>query len=211
MPKCALPEHIDEPGEWENTDDDVWYMRWRMYIKGWFAFANRCPKGITGSIVFLPALYLLPFTVWFTGWTWWYCFPLIVIPVNRKWRLWPYTVFAIRGAGKWRLEGVKGNQETTTDQKVIWFMPYFQSIRIGQELEVPTYYLSRVQYWCRWHLRMDWPLLFGFHFYFKAADVVPPMERRDTDGKLFFAYRGWHRDGDEIFWGDGGFAGLVWK
>lgn len=35
----ALPEHINEPWEWDGKDDDDhWYTKWKKQVKGWFAF-----------------------------------------------------------------------------------------------------------------------------------------------------------------------------
>jgi len=39
-PWDALPEHINEPNEWDGKDDDDhWYTKWRKQVKGWFAFS----------------------------------------------------------------------------------------------------------------------------------------------------------------------------
>lgn len=190
MPNCALNKDTDEPSDWKGTDDDVWYMRWRIYCKGLFAFANRCPSGVTISVVFFPGFYLLPFTIWFTGWSWWYLFPFVIIPVARKWRLMPKVLFALKGKGEWRLE----NTDST-------------SIISSPKLRVDGYYLSRIQLWSRWHFAFSWPFLFQFHWYWKAVDVLAPNENKNVDGKYFGGYRGWHRDEDEIFWGDGSALG----
>jgi hypothetical protein len=207
MPKCALNKDTDSPDDWKGTDDDVWYMRWRIPLKYLFAFANRCPKGITISIVFLPGLYLLPFTIWFTGWSWWYLFPLMVIPVARKWRLMPKTIFAIRGDGRWRFESTDSKSIIPADDNTNRTILFFPDLKINGT----DYYLSRVQRWTRWHFQLQWPLLYAAHFYFKEANVPTSTQEHDTDGQLLNAYRGWHRDEDEIFWGDGGFAGTGWK
>lgn len=38
----ALPQHINEPNEWDNKDDDRhWYTSWRKAVKGWFAYGPR--------------------------------------------------------------------------------------------------------------------------------------------------------------------------
>jgi hypothetical protein len=196
MPKCALNEDTDDPSDWVGTDDDNWLMRWRIKKKHWFAFANRCPPGLTWTLVFLPGLYLMPLTIWFTGWSWWYLFPIAVLPVARRWRLLPTTVWAIRGPGLWRYE--------STDSKEIVAS---ESLHLQPE----KFYLSRVQYWCRWHFAIQWPLCLQFHVYYKPSNVLKFQEQRDTDGQLLFLYRGWHRDEDEIYWGDGGFIGTGWK
>jgi len=41
MPWDALPEHINEPHEWEGTDWDNWFQRSWIKIKGWFAYGPR--------------------------------------------------------------------------------------------------------------------------------------------------------------------------
>jgi hypothetical protein len=41
MPWSALPEHLNSPEKWGGTDDDKWWMRWRLQIKGWFAYGPR--------------------------------------------------------------------------------------------------------------------------------------------------------------------------
>lgn len=196
MPRCALNEDTDDPTDWKGSDDDNWLMRWRIKYKHWFAFANRCPRGLTWTTVFFPGLFLLPFTIWFTGFSWWYLFPVIIIPVQRKWRLLPKTLLALRGPGVWRFE----NTNST-------------SITPGEDLTLlkEGYYLSRIQRWCRWHIQISWPLFVAGHFYWKAEDVPTPVDEHDTDGEIVNVYRGWHRDEDEIFWGDGGFAGTCWK
>jgi hypothetical protein len=204
MPKCALTERLQDPKNWVGTDDDVWYMRWRIYCKWLFAFSHRCPPGITFSFVFMPGLYLLPFTIWFTHWSWWYLFPVIIIPVTRQWRQYPMTLFAAGGGGQFRMENDDGSKERTTPIQIIFFKDFSPD------------YLSRVQYWCRWHVQLCWPFAVRFHFYFRRSNVpIAPsrttLSGESTDNKLMFMYRGWDRDGDSVFWGDGAFLGQVWK
>lgn len=204
--KTPLPAHIDEPHEWKGTDDDqVWWMRWRLYVKHWFAFSFRSPRGISASFVFLPLLYVFPFTVWFTGWSWWYLFPLGVIPVARRWRRVPTVVLAIKGRGAWRME-VAGSApaDAPLTEPTILFFPRLETS--AASLLAPLY-LSRIQYWCRWHVALHWPLVITGHWYFKAQDVLPAGDRGDRDGKVFSFYRGWHFDADLVYWGDGAGAG----
>lgn len=208
LSRCALHSEIDDPAEWKGTDDDVWYMRWRLYVKHWFAFANRCPQGLDLTLVFFPGLFLLPFTIWFTGWSWWYLFPVGVLSVCRKWRLLPTTVFAIRGPGLWRLENSNSSTIVSLNATRVLFFPRLETSYMSV---MTPFYLSRVQRWTRWHVRLDWPFFLSAHWYFKASDVPTPTNEHDTDGLLINGYRGWHRDEDEIFWGDSGFVGGVWK
>jgi hypothetical protein len=44
MPWSALPEHLNSPEKWGGTDDDKWWMRWRLQIKGWFAYGPRATE-----------------------------------------------------------------------------------------------------------------------------------------------------------------------
>lgn len=208
MPKCALNEDTNDPSDWEGTDDDNLWMRWRIKCKGWFAFANRCPAGVTVTLIFFPLLYSLPFTIWFTGWSWWYLFPVLVIPVARKWRLMPTTIIAIRGKGAWRLENTDSKFIVPNELSPTMLFPRLETTVAGA---MTPFYLSRVQRWCRWHLAIQWPFLIQGHFYLKVADVPTPATEHDTDGQLVNGYRGWHRDEDQIYWGDGAFFGTVFK
>ncbi len=38
MPKSALPPRLQTADNWKGTDDDVWYMKWRIPLKGLFAY-----------------------------------------------------------------------------------------------------------------------------------------------------------------------------
>lgn len=44
MPWSALPEHLNSPEKWGGTDDDKWWMKWRLQIKGWFAYGPRADQ-----------------------------------------------------------------------------------------------------------------------------------------------------------------------
>ena len=44
MPKSALPDHIDEPHEWDGTDWDWWGQKWMLKIKHWFAYGPRAKE-----------------------------------------------------------------------------------------------------------------------------------------------------------------------
>jgi hypothetical protein len=73
-------------------------------------------------------------------------------------------------------------------------------------------YLSRIQYYKRWHLQIQWPFMIAFHFYFREADVpslIDPLP--NTDNKLFYFYIGAHYDQDCIYWCPSAFLGATWK
>lgn len=147
-----------------------------------------------------------------TGWfgrfyTWvhkktktWFCFSYRCTEWWARWRKFPIVLFAIGGEGKWRWEN-DGKQLTRVDESkaIIYRKSCWE-------------YLSRIQYYKRWHVAVQWPLMISFHVYFKAADVpVPGQPRPDTDGKLFYFY--WnHFDADLVYWMFFSiFAGLTWK
>lgn len=173
--KTALTDRLNDPDNWKGTDDDTPLMRWRIRIKHWFAFSNRSEKGITASFVFFPFLWVFPFTIWFTGWSWWYLFPIAIIPVARKWRKKPKVLWAKKWGGMWRWEslGDAPEQWTTENNPKNFDM-------IDGDL-----YFSRVQNKTDACIAIIWPLLVVVHW------------------KKIFFYRGWHFDDDLIYWGDG--------
>lgn len=157
MPKSALPIRLQDPTNWTGTDDDVWYMRWRMGLKGLFAYGPRAKE-------------------------WW-----------AKWRRFPIILLKIKGEGFWRYESDTTNEEIALDI---------------------TPYLSRIQYWTRWHLQIQWPFLIAFHIYFKKKDVMSCQQQGwqvNTTNKLLYMYFGAHRDGDVVYWFPSAFLGLTWK
>lgn len=100
----------------------------------------------------------------------------------RQWRMMPVKLVLLRGEGLPRYE--------------------YEDSDSG--------YLSRQQLWCRWHVQIQWPLFFAFHWYWKAEDVLPFLTTGDRDGKLVFFYLGAKRDTD-CFWYLAVYAGGNWK
>lgn len=160
MPKSALPERLQDPANWKGTDDDVWYMRWRIPLKGLFAYGPRATE----------------------KWA--------------RWREYPLTLFKRKGRGDWRLEN--------DQEEMLWN-------GLNRNLISSDYYLSRVQYYTRWHFQIQWPFMIAFHFYFRAKDVMPYGTRQNVDNKLFYFYFGAHRDTDKVYWFPSAFLGLTWK
>lgn len=127
----------------------------------------------------------------------WFCFSYRCTEWWAKWRKYPKVLFAIGGKGLWRWESALPGYEQVLRETPNVFSPF---------------YLSRIQYYKRWHVAIQWPLMISFHVYFKAADVpVPGQPMPDTDGKLFYFY--WnHFDADLVYWMFFSiFAGLTWK
>lgn len=198
--KTPLDARLSDDATWKGTDDDTALMRWRIKIKSWFAFSDRSPKGIALSFVYFPLLHALPLTIWFTGWSWWYLLPIGVIPVARKWRSVPTVIFAAKGKGWWRLESNVAQCAVPMATPPTMFFPRIESSAASI---MAKFYLSRVQYWCRWHVAIHWPLLVTFHWWRYAEDVPQPKEEPTLKGTEISFYRGWHFDADGIFWGDG--------
>jgi hypothetical protein len=124
-----------------------------------------------------------------------------------RWREFPITLLGLFGSGFVRFETETWERDSSADMTVSsdtrW---YVINGRFGND------YLSRVQYYLRWHVQVQWPLMVAAHFYTSAKDVpVPGQPRPDTDGKLWFFYVGAHRDPDKVFWFPSGYLGRNWK
>ena len=172
--KSALPKHLQSWEAWVGKDDDDhWYTRWRKYVKAWSAFGPRSPKGIAFAFILFP-----PF----------------IIPVLRKWREFPIVLVALSGGGPLRWESTDGSRESIGESQNVAF------IKNAKDPEGQQVFLSRVQLWCRWHIQIQWPLFFCFHFYKNKNDILPLGDKVDRDGKLFMAYWGAKRDADRVFW-----------
>lgn len=182
MPKSALPPRLLDMDNWKDTDDDVWYMRWRIKFGYLFAYGPRATE-------------------------WW-----------ARWREYPKTLFAIRSKqGIFRTEREGWERDTAfdgDDKRSTLFntdMPVCRGRESGL-INIDPGYLSRVQYYTRWAIQVQWPLMFAMHFYKKAADVPEwGKPRQNTDGKLWFFYVGAHRDADKVYWFPSAFLGQVWK
>lgn len=180
--RSAFPEHLDTKEEVEAAfPDDSQYKgffgnlwkRWNKATKHWDAFGPRSPKGIA-------------FSMW----------PPFI--VARKWRKCPTVIFAIKGQGPWRIESLDGMDTSIEfpDRKFL----FFPRIESSAASTMTTFYLTRVQYWTRWHFALQWPLFISFHRYKSQADVIPAGERGNRKGRLWMGYLGAKFDADWIFW-----------
>jgi hypothetical protein len=118
-----------------------------------------------------------------------------------KWRKYPKVLLAVAGEGFWRFESETGDTTISTDER--WYI-------VNEEFSPD--YLSRIQYYARWHIAVQWPVMISFHVYPKALDVpVPGEPRPDLDGKVWYAY--WnHFDADLVYWMFVSlFLGRTWK
>lgn len=116
-----------------------------------------------------------------------------------RWSAYPRTLFAIGGKGPWRYEYADG--DLVFNDQVIFNESY------------PSMYLSRIQYWKRWHVSVSWPFSITVHAYWRAKDVpVYPHHGGDTTIKdMVYAYGPIHRDGDVVYWLFSFFFGGGWK
>jgi hypothetical protein len=113
-----------------------------------------------------------------------------------QWREWPIMLFK-RGPGiLWRYE----------DDETSWIGCNHQNVGDGL-------YISRIQYWKRWHFQIQWPLMIAGHFYFSQKNVplYPTRPGDTTKNKLFYFYIGCMRDADKVYWFPSFYAGLTWK
>lgn len=192
MPRCALPEHLNDKEEIENAfPDDSQYKgffgnlwkRWNKWAKPIEAWGPRCPKGIG-----------------FTFWPPWI--------LARKWREIPTTIFCWHSGGYLRLENTDSTAIVPMKMPRFLFFPRFETS--AASIMTP-FYLSRNQHWVRWHIQLQWPLFFCFHRYKSVDDVIPTGERADRDGKITMGYIGAKRDGDRVFWYVAAFFGRNFK
>lgn len=120
-----------------------------------------------------------------------------------RWRAVPKILFAIKGKGAWRWE------HDVADEVI----DYEEGILRDKSLTRSSYYLSRVQYYCRWHFAIQWPLQVSFHYYWNK-DVMPrsPIRTGDTTWRdMLFIYGPTHRDADRVYWILSFFIGGTWK
>lgn len=131
----------------------------------------------------------------------WFAFSYRCTEWWARWRKYPKVLFAIAGKGFWRFESANGDSTITTNGQF-----YILNEDFGDE------YLSRIQYYTRWHLAVQWPLIVTAHFYPKAEDVpVPGEPRPELDGKLWFVYFN-HFDADLVYWMiTSAYLGRNWK
>lgn len=140
--------------------------------------------------------------VWYTRWVkyvkGWFAVGPRSAYAWARWRKTPITLFAIKGFGRWRMENDLSE------------IAIFDRHRCDSW---PDWYLSRVQYWCRWHFAVQWPLQITFHRYWNATDVptYPDRPKDMSMKKMIFAYGPTHRDTDLVYWLMSFFVGGVWK
>lgn len=120
-----------------------------------------------------------------------------------RWRSIPKLLFALRGKGFWRAEHDELGERSGRGHWY-WLNPIYTE---------DGWYLSRVQYYCRWHVAVQWPLQVTAHVYWREKDVPYPPNRPTSLGinKLLYMYGPTHRDTDVVYWIISFFIGGQWK
>lgn len=131
----------------------------------------------------------------------WFAFSYRCTEWWARWRMYPKVLLAAAGEGFWRFENEISDLHISTD--LGW---YVLNCDFGDD------YLSRIQYFTRWHIAIQWPLMISFHFYPFAKDVpMPDSPHLDLDGKVVFGYFG-HFDADKVYWMfTSAYLGRNWK
>lgn len=130
----------------------------------------------------------------------WFAFSYRCTEWWARWRKYPKVLFAVRGNGRWRFETPVSDFATTEGMLV--------------DMKWQSCYMSRIQYYCRWHIAIQWPLMVSFHFYPKVEDVPvygQPLDSKKLKGKVWFGY--WnHFDADLVYWMvTSAYLGRNWK
>lgn len=147
----------------------------------------------------------------------WFCFSFRCTEWWARWRQFPKVLFALKSKeGYFRIEtGLPDGSamDCAYDARYLFNENVWHVDNSDPHVDVISEgYLSRIQYWCRWHIAVQWPFMVSFHFYPKAADVPKYGEPRgELDGKLWYFY--WnHFDADLVYWMlTSIFFGKVWK
>lgn len=146
--------------------------------------------------------------VWYTRWVKYVKGWFAVGPLSAyKWAQWreiPKVLFAVKGKGPWRWEYTTGGLE---------LLDYEGPVLRDKTLGASKFYLSRVQYYTRWHFAVQWPLQGTFHIYWKEKDI-PALGGRPSNmslKKMLFIYGPTHRDADLVYWILSFFVGGTWK
>ncbi len=179
MPLSALPEHLNSKEEIEaNFPDDS------QYGEGWFGRIYKRYNKATKT---------------------WFAFSYRCTEWWARWRKYPKVLFAIKSRdGYFRIETAYpdgSSSDCAYIAKTLFNTDVYHVNNYNPHCAVISQgYLSRIQYWCRWHFAVQWPLMISFHFYPKASDVpLYGQPRPELDGKLWFAYWG-HFDADLVYW-----------
>lgn len=105
-----------------------------------------------------------------------------------RWRAVPKCLLYFSGSGDVRLEDDECDKGVAPN-------------RLRENL-TGNWYVSRIQYWTRWHIQIQWPFMIAFHIYWCKADVpcVPWRPIGMDIKKMLYCYFGFPRDADKVYW-----------
>jgi hypothetical protein len=181
MPKSALPERLQDPANWAGTDDDIWYMRWRIYVKGWFAYGPRATQ----------------------RWAKWREFPKTLFAVRSKQGIFRVETETWERDSSW---DCKWDFNWLFNSNLWAYRDKVDLVEYSQGYLSRIQYYTRWSFQIQWPLT----IAFHYYFRAKDVPVHGQL-RPNLDKKLFFAYVGVHRDGDKVYWFPSAFVGLTWK
>lgn len=118
-----------------------------------------------------------------------------------RWSFPPREIFKVGGKGPWRYETIAG-------------IPIVEETPAHFGVVPLHHILSRCQYYKRWHLAVQWPLMVTFHVYWHEKDVPvegQPWVNEFSIKQLLFAYGPIHWDTDIIYWLLSFYLGGQWK
>jgi len=188
MPRSALPDHLNDPEEIESAFPDD-----KQYGTGLFGrFYTWIHKKSKTWFVFS-----------YRCTEWW-----------ARWRRYPKVLFAIRSKqGTFRLEAERGLEGQYDETTIFNDDHFYVEYNLGHGIAcMERAYLSRIQYYTRWHIAVQWPLMISFHWYPKSSDVpIIGKPRGSLKGKVWYGY--WnHFDADLVYWMFFSFFfGRTWK
>ncbi len=143
MTLSALPPRLQSDENWKGTDDDVWYMRWRIHLKYLFAYGPRATE----------------------LWARWREWPITVFAVrSKKGSFRTETETYDRDSSR---EDYNNNTSFFLEDNVR--LVFWQ----GKQREIVRGYLSAIQYWTKWHFQLQWPFFIALHFYIDSVPVYP--------------------------------------
>lgn len=111
-----------------------------------------------------------------------------------KWREIPITLFCSHSWGYLRFENSDGSK--------ILGAHYPYSNTVIYRKPTNSFYLSRIQPWCQFHISIQWPLFFNAHWIYNAHNVVNyPKYKSDFGIKKMITFSiGFKRDADKVYW-----------
>lgn len=181
MPLSALPEYLRSKENWKGTDDDVWYMRWRINLKWLIAYGPRATE----------------------SWAKWRMWPKTIFAIRSK-----IGAFRLETERDERDSAYDAQDHTIFTFNRNWFMPSNdrQSVMVPCYLSAIQYW-TRWHLAIQWPFHIS----FHCYFKKNDIPRYPEKPGSSVDNKLFFFRFGSRRDSDRVYWFPSLFVGLSWN